>query len=69
MEEEIVKWRKKDPESVKHSMAKPGKWRLSEEQMRRVSDDTVEILINAHPQFGLEKWPVSFYNFWKSTRL
>lgn len=25
MEEEIVKWRKKDPESVKNSLANPGK--------------------------------------------
>ena len=27
MEEEIVKWRKKDPESVKFSMAKPGMYK------------------------------------------
>lgn len=30
MEEEIVKWRKKDPESVKHSMAKPENLELIE---------------------------------------
>lgn len=30
MEEEIVKWRKKDPESVKHSMANPEKLELIE---------------------------------------
>lgn len=64
MEEEIVKWRKKDPESVKHSMAKPENLELIEQGkagLPNVSSSSNEpdspILVKSEPPTPVKKEP------------